>query len=98
MKTFVLVIFAFGLAGCAEKQFNEMSYSELKGVAQKLANTCAKQGLKPGTEEFVACYKQEAIAENTRRQNSIGRGEAVAGTIGAVAGVALIAGSQPGHN
>lgn len=82
------------LAGCAEKQMNELSYSELQQVATRIIKTCNAAGATSG-EAQKACFQQEALAEDARRRNSVARSAAAANAIAGAADIALILGSQP---
>jgi hypothetical protein len=62
---------ALVLSGCAEKQINELSYSELKQVAAKIDAACDAAGAKEGTPERKICVDQEIRREDAERKNSV---------------------------
>lgn len=97
MKVLLGALCLLVVSGCAEKQLNELSYAEMKKIAVDIAAKCRAQGA-ISRPEFEVCFKQEAMAEDARRRNSVTQAEGAAQAVGAVAGLALVIGSQPGHN
>lgn len=69
MRIAIVVAAAIALAGCAEKQLNELNYTEFRGVVAKMRANCAAAGLKDGSPEWAVCIRQETMAEDARRKN-----------------------------
>lgn len=66
----VILVLALAVSGCAAKQINELSYSELKQVAAKIDAACDAAGAKVGTPERKICVDQEIQREDAERKNS----------------------------
>jgi hypothetical protein len=68
MKKISVVVLCFFAAGCAERQINEMSYSELVTLSQQIKKKCASEGAPQGSPNYETCWHQEVTAEDARRQ------------------------------
>lgn len=73
MSKIAILIISVCLAGCAEKQINELSYAELKQVAARIDAACDAASAKAGTPERQMCVNQEISRENAERQASLVR-------------------------
>jgi hypothetical protein len=68
---YALIGLAVILAGCqANRPLAELSYSEIKLVADEIEKRCAAQGAPRGSSEWDACARQEITRENARRNRA----------------------------
>lgn len=61
------------LAGCETTPINQLPYDELVKLSNKFEATCQALGLKRNSREYKQCYYQEAVAEQTRRDQNVQR-------------------------
>lgn len=61
------------LAGCETTPINQLPYAELVKLSNKFEATCQALGLKRNSKEYKQCYYQEAVAEQTRRDQNAQR-------------------------
>lgn len=74
MTRFLAVLLLIPLGGCLrDKPVSQLTYSELKTLAQEVEARCAKQGVMRGSPEFEACTKQESVREATARRENYNR-------------------------
>lgn len=61
------------LAGCETTPINQLPYAEQVKLSNKFEATCQALGLKQNSKEYKQCYYQEAVAEQTRRNQNVQR-------------------------
>lgn len=67
MRTIAIFAVVATLAGCQSKPLDQLSYSELKAVADQIGERCKAQGIQPQSPEWSACVKQETNREQATR-------------------------------
>jgi len=67
MKRVVFLLSLLALAACVGKPVDQMSYSELKALAETVIKRCEAQGVKHGTQEMKLCTDQELLRETSIR-------------------------------
>lgn len=67
MRLVVALVVAVGLAGCAGKPVEQMTYSETNQLAAEINARCEKQGAGYGKPNFDACIRQEVTREKSLR-------------------------------
>ncbi len=70
MRVLVVGLLAAALSGCETKLPSEMSYTEIKQLAQKIYQRCVDQGVAPNTPEMDACLNQEKHRELNMRYDN----------------------------
>ncbi|WP_426237384.1 hypothetical protein [Pararhizobium sp. DWP1-1-3] len=70
MRIAIIGVAVIGLVGCETKLPSEMSYTEIKQLAQKLIQRCIDQGATPNSAEMDACLHQEKQRELTTRYDN----------------------------
>lgn len=71
MRWIAIVIAGLALSACqANKPLDELSYSELKTVADQIGARCEAQGITRKSPEWGLCVQQETNRERAARDNA----------------------------
>lgn len=69
----IVILAAIAMAGCQGKPLNELSYSELKAVANTIGKRCEAQGITRTSSEWNNCVRQETAREDASRSAAASR-------------------------
>ena len=67
MRAVVVVLVVLAFAGCRQKTFSEMSFTETRAFAAEMIKRCEDQGIR-GYEQLKACALHELNREDTIRE------------------------------
>ncbi|HMO28181.1 hypothetical protein [Enterovirga sp.] len=67
MRVAIAVLVAAWVAGCQTKPVGEMTHSEMKTLADEIAQRCMSRVAKRNSPEMDACIKQESRREIAAR-------------------------------
>ena len=81
MRAILSLCAAVLLTGCATKQIEELSFAEVKALAQKSAARCEAEGFKQPTQEFNTCAHHYMQQEAFLRRKQEARNAAAAAII-----------------